>query len=388
MQEMEVSELKVEWNDALEAEISEEMSALVLPAMNGDEVADAIKSVVNTMKDVSSKISESANQALKRRIEELEAHLVMESELRALTESYQSEMETYIENLRNMNVQPRKNVSKNRSVNLFKKEGSSSFDQYELKITQLEAQNEYLKKEMESLQEKYTTMVDSRAILFFEKEYLKLELETLTRDLFEEANKMVANESRLRAELQSSNQKLSQELENALESLRLTANAQKEKYLQKQRKTSDQFQSPGFQSPSPNSPPLRHFLSPSPDEITISRARLASLLSSNLNNNASNSNNNAGIASSQISDLTRTLSGNPYHPPDLGGSGGSGGSGGNLVNHNQASNHLSSETNSRNPEAPVSTYDRIKFSPRESRGIRIPASRRKSDSFLPLSTSW
>lgn len=41
---------------------------------------------------------------------------------------------------------------------------------------------------------------------------------------------MVANESRLRSELQSSNQKLSRELQLALEGMLVSANAQKEKY--------------------------------------------------------------------------------------------------------------------------------------------------------------
>ena len=37
-------------------------------------------------------------------------------------------------------------------------------------MIQLEAQNEHLRKQLEVTQEKYTSMVDNRAVLFFEKE--------------------------------------------------------------------------------------------------------------------------------------------------------------------------------------------------------------------------
>jgi len=65
---------------------------------------------------------------------------------------------------------------------------------------------------------------------------LNLELENLTRELFEEANQLVANEARLRAELQSSNQKLSREFQAALDSMRTSANDKKEKYRMVQRR--------------------------------------------------------------------------------------------------------------------------------------------------------
>jgi hypothetical protein len=50
-------------------------------------------------------------------------------------------------------------------------------------------------------------------------QHLMLELETLTRDLFEEANHMVANEARLRAQLEASNARLSAELAHAVAAL-------------------------------------------------------------------------------------------------------------------------------------------------------------------------
>ena len=50
-------------------------------------------------------------------------------------------------------------------------------------------------------------------------QHLTLELETLTRDLFEEANRMVSHEARLRAELESSNQRLSADLETVIRTL-------------------------------------------------------------------------------------------------------------------------------------------------------------------------
>jgi len=46
-----------------------------------------------------------------------------------------------------------------------------------------------------------------------------MELETLTQDLFEEANRMVAQEARLRSELQSSNARLSADLERVIKAL-------------------------------------------------------------------------------------------------------------------------------------------------------------------------
>ena len=70
------------------------------------------------------------------------------------------------------------------------------------------------------LEQLYEATLASRAELFFEKEMLTHELESLTSCLFEEANQMVAAETRLRQELQASNQQLSEELRHLMASLR------------------------------------------------------------------------------------------------------------------------------------------------------------------------
>jgi len=123
-------------------------------------------------------------------------------------------------------------------------------------LRRVRAERDQLREELLNLEALYCRMVESRSLLFFEKEvrararvcvcvhatalhpderrsrrariprhlwcphqHLTMELETLTQDLFEEANRMVAQEARLRSELQSSNARLSADLERVIKAL-------------------------------------------------------------------------------------------------------------------------------------------------------------------------
>jgi len=62
------------------------------------------------------------------------------------------------------------------------------------------------------VEDKYSSMVLTCGDMWLHRELLEQELEDLSKALFEEANKMVSTEARLRAELQDNNQILNAKL--------------------------------------------------------------------------------------------------------------------------------------------------------------------------------
>ena len=63
------------------------------------------------------KVLQEAQEENLKKVMELEAQLKMETELRSLTESYQAELESHLDALRNLNAQPMKKPKK-RGVNM------------------------------------------------------------------------------------------------------------------------------------------------------------------------------------------------------------------------------------------------------------------------------
>ncbi len=89
----------------------------------------------------------------------------------------------------------------------------------------LKCEIDRLKSQSATFQDLYLTTVrthvlhekmEEKAKATFERDELMLELENLTQSLFEEANRMVSEEARLRNQLQTSNVKLTNALERTL----------------------------------------------------------------------------------------------------------------------------------------------------------------------------
>lgn len=157
---------------------------------------------------------------------ELEAHptvislrqqLELERDLRQKYESQVIDLELRLENVKSDKNDTENGINWRNVLNPF------FAKQYKLLIKEnaaLKAEVFTLKKELDHSQQVLSRTLEESARHFYEKQNLSDEIEDLTAALFQEANRMVACEKKLRMELEASKMELSKELSEVMQKLK------------------------------------------------------------------------------------------------------------------------------------------------------------------------